>query len=139
MDLRLQAVKLVTQYYDAFNNGDNATMLACLCDDFVHDVNQGGRRVGKKLFAEFRDHMDKCYSENLTDMVIMASEDGTRASAEFIVNGVYKSTDSDLPPAAGQTYKLPAGAFFDVKGGKIARVTTYYNLQDWIAQVCKPA
>ena len=30
---------------------------------------------------------------------------------------------------------LPGGAFFDVRDGKIARVTNYYNLDDWIAQV----
>jgi len=40
-----------------------------------------------------------------------------------------------LPPANGQKYVLPGGAFFDIRGGKIARVTNYYNLQDWIAQV----
>jgi steroid delta-isomerase-like uncharacterized protein len=40
-----------------------------------------------------------------------------------------------LPEARGQSYSLPAGAFFDVRGGKIARVTTYYNLQEWIRQV----
>jgi hypothetical protein len=30
---------------------------------------------------------------------------------------------------------LPAGAFFDLEGGLISRVTVYYNLTDWIAQV----
>jgi hypothetical protein len=30
---------------------------------------------------------------------------------------------------------LPAGGFFEIRGGKIARVTTFYNLNDWIAQV----
>jgi hypothetical protein len=30
---------------------------------------------------------------------------------------------------------LPAGAFFAIRDGKISRVTTYYNLTDWIAQV----
>ena len=28
-----------------------------------------------------------------------------------------------------------AGTFFAVSDGKIARVTTYYNLTDWIIQV----
>ncbi|MFN3498559.1 MAG: nuclear transport factor 2 family protein, partial [Pannonibacter indicus] len=92
-------------------------------------------RTGKKLFAEFNAHMTRCYREELTDIVLFASEDGTRAAAEFIVNGTYLSTDEGLPEAAGQTYRLPAGTFFDVKGGKIARITTYYNLEDWIAQV----
>ena len=27
------------------------------------------------------------------------------------------------------------GAFFDIRDGKIARITTFYNLADWIAQV----
>ena len=45
----------------------------------------------------------------------------------------YLNTDEDLPPAKGQTYVLPAGTFFAIRDGKIARVTTYYNLTDWIA------
>jgi hypothetical protein len=30
---------------------------------------------------------------------------------------------------------LPAGAFFDLRDGLISRVTTFYNLNDWIRQV----
>ena len=44
-------------------------------------------------------------------------------------------TADGLPEAKGQTYVLPAGTFFAIRDGKIARVTTYYNLADWIAQV----
>lgn len=65
----------------------------------------------------------------------MTSADGARAAAEFIVYGRYKETDGDLPPARGQSYVLPAGAFFEISDGKITRVTTRYNLKDWIAQV----
>ncbi|HRE44960.1 MAG TPA: isopropylmalate/homocitrate/citramalate synthase, partial [Terricaulis sp.] len=92
-------------------------------------------RGGKARFAEFVAHMDRCYDENLKDMVIMTSADGARAAAEFVVHGVYKQTDAGLPEAKGQTYILPAGAFIEVKAGKITRVTTRYNLKDWIAQV----
>jgi len=38
------------------------------------------------------------------------------------------------PPPARLT-TCASGAFFDLKDGKVARVTNYYNLQDWIAQV----
>ena len=79
--------------------------------------------------------MDDCYDELLTDIVVMPSADGARAAAEFIVNGTYKKTDPGLPEARGQKYRLPAGAFFDVKDGEILRVTTYYNLKEWIRQV----
>ena len=62
---------------------------------------------------------------------------GSRAAAEFIVSGTYLDNDEGLPEAKGQTYKLPAGSFFEIRDGKIARITTYYNLTDWISQVEK--
>jgi steroid delta-isomerase-like uncharacterized protein len=83
--------------------------------------------------------MDRCYQEQLENIVVMASDDGSRAAAEFLVKGTYKATDSGLPPATGQTYALAAGTFFEIAEGKITRVTTYYNLQDWIAQISKAA
>lgn len=131
----MQAAELIAAYYDAFNKGDMTTFLSLLTDDVAHDINQGERQVGKQAFAAFMDHMDRCYRENLTDMVIMISTDGSRASAEFVVNGEYLATDEGLPEANGQKYVLPAGAFFDIRDGKVARVTNYYNLNDWIAQV----
>ena len=51
------------------------------------------------------------------------------------MNGTYLQTDEGLPEAKGQTYVLPAGTFFTIRDGKIARVTTYYNLADWMRQV----
>lgn len=131
----MSAIETIRAYYDAFNRQDMDAFLALLTDDVVHDINQGERQVGKQVFATFMQHMNRCYKENLTDMVIMASEDGKRASAEFVVNGEYLATDEGLPEANGQTYVLPAGAFFELKDGKVSRVTNYYNLNDWIAQV----
>lgn len=126
---------LVSRYYAAFNAKDWTAMTACVAEDINHFVNEGDKRGGRKAFADFIAHMDDCYDERLTDIVVMPSEDGARAAAEFIVNGVYKKTDAGLPDAHGQTYRLPAGAFFDVKDGAITRVTTYYNLKEWIRQV----
>jgi len=131
----MTATETIRAYYDAFNRQDMDAFLALLHDEVVHDINQGERQTGKAAFASFMDHMNRCYKENLTDMVIMASADGKRASAEFTVNGEYLVTDEGLPQAEGQKYVLPAGAFFDLKGGKVSRVTNYYNLNDWIAQV----
>ncbi len=131
----MAATEVLQRYFDAFNAGDKAGMLAELADDVEHHVNEGNVRKGKDLFSDFCDHMDRCYRECLTDMVFMVNEDGTRASAEFIVNGEYLVTDEGLPEAKGQTYKLPAGSFMTLKDDKITRVTTYYNLSDWIRQV----
>lgn len=129
------AVSLVEAYYAAFNTGDRDAMLALLTDDVVHDLNQGTRETGRAAFAAFMQRMDACYRERLEDIVVMASADGRRAAAEYVVHGRYLADDAGLPPATGQTYVLPGGAFFDIVDGRIARVTNYYNLEDWTAQV----
>ncbi len=125
----------IDAYYAAFNAGDTEGMIACLTPDVAHHVNEGGVRVGTDKFRDFCAHMSRCYKEVLTDIVVMISEDGTRAAAEFTVNGEYLATDDGLPEAKGQTYVLPAGTFFSLEDGKISRVVTYYNLADWTAQV----
>jgi steroid delta-isomerase-like uncharacterized protein len=132
---RIETAALIRRYYDAFNRGDGEGMLACLTEDVIHDVNQGERRTGKDRFRAFNARMAHHYRERLTDIAVMVSKDGSRAAAEFNVEGTYLATDSGLPEARGQTYMLPAGTFFAIRDGQIARVTTYYNLTDWIAQV----
>lgn len=126
---------IIESYFAAFNAGDADAMLALVSDDVAHHVNQGGVRRGRAAFAEFCAHMGVSYREELRDMVIFVNDDGTRAAAEFTVHGEYLQTDPGLPEARGQRYVLPAGSFFALRDGKITRITTYYNLQDWIAQV----
>jgi steroid delta-isomerase-like uncharacterized protein len=83
--------------------------------------------------------MSETYRERLTDIAVMTSPDGARAAAEFNVHGTYLKTDEGLPPARGQKYQLPAGTFFTVADGRITRVSTYYNLTDWLLQVAGEA
>ncbi len=129
------ATALVRAYYAAFNAGDRPAMLALLAEDVAHDINQGAREVGRDAFAAFLAHMDRCYRERVVDLAVMVDPTGSRAAAEFTVLGTYVATDNGLPAATGQRYRLPAGAFFLLREGRIARVTTYYNLQDWLRQV----
>jgi steroid delta-isomerase-like uncharacterized protein len=129
------ATAVLRRYFDAFNAGDTAAMLDCLDEDVAHHVNEGQVRMGKTAFAEFAAHMSQCYAEKLTEMVLFSAEDGRRGAAEFMVNGTYLQTDPGLPEATGQTYRLPGGSFFSLAGGKITRVTTYYNLADWLRQI----
>ena len=126
---------LIRRYYDAFNAQDMDAFLALLCDDVVHDINQGGSETGKDAFAAFMVRMNRCYRERIADLCVLTEPTGTRAATEFTVLGTYLATDEGLPAAAGQTYRLPGGAFFTIRDGRIARVTNYYNLQDWLAQV----
>ena len=130
-----QSEALIRRYYDAFDRGDQDGMLACLADDVVHDVNQGERRIGKERFRAFLARMAHHYDEKLDGVAVMVSADGTRAAAEFNVTGHYLVTETGLPNAKNQRYALPAGSYFAVRDCEITRVTTYYNLTDWIMQV----
>jgi steroid delta-isomerase-like uncharacterized protein len=130
-----RATTLILDYYAAFNRGDWAAMLALLTEDVVHDLNQSARETGRDAFAAFLARMDRSYREQLRDIVVMASPDGARAAAEYVVHGEYLVADEGLPAAHGQRYVLPGGAFFAIREGSIARVTNYYNLQNWIAQM----
>lgn len=131
----LAAEKLIQDYYEAFNSMDVEGFLALLTEDVVHDVNQGERETGKLKFRAFLERMNRCYEEKIVDIFIMSNAEGTRAAAEFTVLGVYLETDEGLPPAEGQRYSLPAGAFFEIRDGRVARISNTYNLNDWMKQV----
>lgn len=126
---------LIEHYYDYFNQGDIPSFLNLLNEDVIHDINQGEREIGRQAFATFMDRMDTAYQERIEDLTIMTTSDGNRAAAEFTVIGIYKKTDQHLPTAKNQSYSLRCGAFFEIKDGKISRVTNYYNLNDWLKQI----
>ncbi|HEY2574251.1 MAG TPA: ketosteroid isomerase-related protein [Verrucomicrobiaceae bacterium] len=126
---------LLRRYYAVFNSGDRECLLSLLTDDVAHDINQGACETGGDTFRRFLARMDRSYREQVEELVVFSSEDGSRGAAEFYIRGEYVATDEGLPEAAGQRYRLRVGAFFDIRQGKIARVTNYYNLQDWLRQV----
>ena len=128
-------MKLIHDYYAAFNSGDREALLAMLSDDVVHEINEGGVETGKEAFRAFLARMDHCYRETVGDLVVMSGPDGSRAAAEFHIRGEYLATDEGLPEAAGQTYRLRVGAFFEIRDGRISRVTNYYNLRRWLELV----
>lgn len=128
---------LIERYLEAFNAGDSQAMLDCLDEDVAHDINEGDREIGKDKFKWFLGMMDRHYKEELTDIVIMTNETGSRGAAEFTVRGEYLATADGLPEANGQRYSVPGAILFEIDGGRISRVTTYYNLKNWIAAVSK--
>lgn len=132
---RAAALDLISRYYAAFNAGRSEGMLALVSAGVEHRVNEGDIRIGRGKFAEFCGHMGVSYREELKELTLFANDEGTRAAAEFIVHGTYLQTDPGLPEAQGQRYVLPAGAFFDIAEGRITRITTFYNLAEWVRQV----
>ncbi|MFQ6539297.1 ketosteroid isomerase-related protein [Aphanothece stagnina] len=133
------ALQAVETYFAAFNAHDADALLATLHPNVIHDINEGGQEVGIDAVRAFKAHMDRCYREHISDLVLLTHPDHpTRVAAEFTCSGEYLATDGGLPPATGQTYSIPAAAFFEVKDGHITRVTSYYNLKGWV-QAVSPA
>lgn len=134
----MNSLQTIKTYYNYFNQQNWAGMISLLHPEVRHETNQGDVRIGIAKFTEFLQHMDDCYDEKLTEMVFFTEPEDKRIAVEFVVNGIYKKTDAeDLPPARNQKYVLPAGAFLELKEGKISRITTYYNLPLWIELVSK--
>lgn len=131
----MKAIETVRAYYNYFNQQNWEGMLSLVDDNIRHEPNQGAPRIGKTLFEEFIKQMDVTYAEELKDIVLFEGEKEGRIAAEFVVHGTYKKAEAGLPEAKGQKYVLPAAAFLEVKNGKITRVTTYYNLEQWILLV----
>lgn len=132
-----QAQAIIENYYDAFNKKDWERFFSCLDEHVRHDIANGPRELGKSAFRAFMDHMNECYDEQIEDLEIQVSPHGDEVEVEFDVVGTYLKTDGKLPPAKGQKYRLSVGTFFTVKGGKITRVSNFYDANDWIAQVTK--
>lgn len=126
---------LLEEYYAAFNAQDIETMSSLLSDDVVYDINQGQREAGKNAFTRFMKRMNSNCQEHIFDIEIMTNADGSRAAVEFMVLGIYMDNNSNSLPDLGSTYRLPGGAFFEIRDGKITRVSAYYNPRSGLAQV----
>ncbi len=133
--MRELTLQIVKEYYDSFNKFDMESFFQLLAEDVLHEINQGEGEKGKDRFRSFMTLMEKHYKEEVVDLVIMANDQGSRASAEFFIEGIYLTSAPNLPPADRQRYRLRCGAFFELSQGKITRITNYYNLNDWLSQV----
>ena len=129
--------RLVKAYYDRFNAQDVEGFLDLLAPGVVHEISQGGSEKGRAKFRAFLLRMNRCYRERVSELAIMTDAAGTRAAAEFRLDGRYLETDGDFLQATGQRYRLRVGAFFALRDGRIARISNHYNLKDWLRQVGK--
>ncbi len=130
-----ETIQRIEAYFAAFNASDYDGLLSLLDEDVIHDINQGQREIGREKFSWFLARARQHYQESVHDIVIMTAPDGSRAAAEFTVRGTYLSTAEGLPEAQGQSYSISAGIFFELDGGRISRISSYYNLSEWIRQV----
>ena len=129
-------VKLVEAYYNAINQKNMDLLYSLLANNVIHDINQGDTEQGLNKFKAFMEAGNNSFDEKLNNIVIMTSQDGTYAAARWIDHGIYYKTEPGLGvDAKNQHYTLTGGHFFEIRNGKIDRVTTYYNATDFMRQI----
>jgi steroid delta-isomerase-like uncharacterized protein len=126
---------LLTRYFNALNERDSRACLELLSDDVLLDINQGPREQGVQAFADYLQRTQRCFRETVDNLQIFTEPNGQRAASEYTLSGEYLSTDDGLPDACGQSYQLAGASFFEIRDGKISRVSQHFNLPEWLAQV----
>lgn len=129
--------QLIERYFAALNASDHEAMLSCLAEEIVHDTIDGGREIGKDKFRWTLGMQARHFRETVSDLVVMATDNGGRAAAEFTLRGTYSAAREGFPAASGQSYTLLAGIFFEIDDDQISRVTEYRDLAGWKAQLAK--
>ena len=73
-----ETIERIERYFAAFNNHDLDGMLGLLDDEVVHDINQGGREIGREKFSWFLAKMRQHYDEQVDDLAIMTTPERGR-------------------------------------------------------------
>ncbi len=116
---REQSIALVEQLVSAINANDGEGVLSCLHEDLVHETGQGQREFGSEAFRQAMVLRQAATGEQIGDLLVMASDDGTRAAAEFTRRGREKASEGD----PGKRYSVADGMFFAIEDGKIIRIS----------------
>ena len=70
-------------YAAAFRAAQLGLKVALVDEDIAYDPPQGARSIGSNAFETALIHRFRCFDEDLSDLQVLGSEDGFRASAEF--------------------------------------------------------
>ena len=125
---------LVLDWTDAFNRHDPDAYASFMAEDCVFtNVGTGERVVGRaaqradlaKLLAAWSDLRGE------TVNLLVA---GDSYAKEWVMTGVHTG---DMPglPATGRNFRIVGAGVGQVRDGKIASATEYWNLADFLSQV----
>ena len=117
-----KSTTLIARFLDTLNAADTEAVLACLHEDIVREVGDE-RQFGLDAFRFHLGARAQRFDEQLGDIVVMVSADGTRAAAEFTRRGRLKM--AGVMGDAGDHYSVAAGMFFAIEDGVIVRITSH--------------
>jgi steroid delta-isomerase-like uncharacterized protein len=125
---RADTEALIRRYYDLFNVRDVEGMVALVTDDVVLEPGRGGRAIGREAFARILGYTNGAGSyDHARALTVTANADGSRAAAEFRLEGTFIPIDHGLQQGPGQPYVFTVWAFFEMRDGRIASVSNHYD------------
>jgi steroid delta-isomerase-like uncharacterized protein len=131
--------RIVTRWAAAWNSGSPDRMAALFTADGVYEdlafqtTFRGPEGVATWVSITTRSIRDARVE------VLDAFRRGDRVAVRWTFSG--RDTGAfapGLPPTAG-AFSVPASSLFELRGGKLRRVTDFYNLADLLRQVGLPA
>lgn len=131
-EVQCKTRELVMRYYTAYNAENWQACFSLLSPDVVHD-HPKGRELGKLSFERSVFQADRCRLQ-FANISIRASQSGRQAVAEYSVLRSDLNTAPEMLQGNIPSHHLQGRSFFDVKGGLIRRITTYFDLKEWMGR-----
>jgi steroid delta-isomerase-like uncharacterized protein len=121
---------VVRSLFDAFNDGDIARAAATVTDDFqLVDVAAGRTFRGTDGCRQWLEMFRTALPDASTEIVNLV-DDGDRVASEHIGRGTHTGpfvTPAGTIPPTGHKVELRIGEFYELREGKIAQLSAYYD------------
>jgi steroid delta-isomerase-like uncharacterized protein len=127
--------KMMNDYLSAWNAHDVERILSFFTDDCVYNCTPMGKvSQGKN---ELKDFLSNMFTEFPDAKIEMKSSFGTgdKGAGEWILSGTFAHSSNPAMPATGKSFSVPGVGINEYSGGKISRVTNYWNLASFLQQV----
>ena len=128
-------VGLVQDYYRAFFSKDWRKLWRLVDLGVVHDFNGTSFYSGAKELQDFLETKCAHYDEHCTGLSVRVGECPGHVVAEMTIQGRYVKTYGSLPSAHGQPYTLRVKACFNIESGRITRISTVFDFDEWLRQI----
>jgi steroid delta-isomerase-like uncharacterized protein len=132
------AVTVVEALFEAFNDGDLDRAAECVSDDFeLVDVAAGQSFQGPNGCRQWLGMFRTALPDARTELVSIFAH-GAQVASEHIGRGTQTgpfATPAGTIPPTDRPIELRIGEFYEVRDGKITRLTAYYDTATMMRQL----
>lgn len=126
--------RVAREWAAAWNSGDGQRMAALFTEDGVYEDFAFERRYqGREAIASWVSLTLQVIPDTRIE-VTDAFRSGDRVAVEFVFSG----TPGELVPgvpATGRSFSVPGVSVFELRGGRLAQVSDYYNVDTLYRQI----